>query len=166
MAKERQFWFGNKKNSLSVLFNHNALKRLQEEIRKPIGQFFNELMAPNPDGSKSINVSVVDLQYLLWAGMEGARLRMRATRPSRPTDINDVGEILDDVYENYGGAVVDSVTGDSVPIGLIILETFIESMNRTAQSRDEALAAEEAKAVEESKAEAEPNPISPETGVA
>jgi hypothetical protein len=66
----------------TVRFTQNALYRVQ----KALGQALREITA---------QAGVVEIQTLLWAGLEGARLK----RPERkePFTLDEVGDIIDDL---------------------------------------------------------------------
>jgi len=94
--QERRFEAGGK--SYTIRFTQNALYRLEKELGRPLYAALQSL-------------GVVEVQAMMWAGLEGARLKRRAENCStdeavdqggraRPFTIDEAGEIIDEV----GGA--------------------------------------------------------------
>jgi len=96
--QERIFEAGGK--TYTIRFTQNALYRLERELGRPLAVALRAL-------------GVVEVQAMLWAGLEGARLKSKReqvcvddaesadrTRRSRPFTIDEAGEIIDEL----GGA--------------------------------------------------------------
>lgn len=79
---------GDRKTTYRVRFTQNAFLVLQQATGKGI--------------SELSRAGIVELQQLLWGGLEGARLKDRTTRHGRPFDMLDVGDLLETIYENDG----------------------------------------------------------------
>lgn len=176
--KSFSFRVGDDPKVYELCFSTNALKRLQDLVGMPVAQYFNSIVHTGTDGTSTLNLSAVDVQNLLWCGLEGARLRSKMLRASKPFEIYDIGDLVDRIDEEHRGQVYDIQAGELVPFGLYIMNSFLDSRERQAQSTFEALQEEEAKAraeqglppnepTEEQKAEARRlDPTPPGTGAA
>lgn len=91
-----------------ILFSSNALFRLQKATGMTIQQLGVLLVMGN--------AGFAELQSILWAGLEGARLRNK-TRRSEWT-IDEVGDLIDEA----GGVL--AVWGEDSPFLKIILEAW------------------------------------------
>ena len=94
--QERTFEAGGK--TYTIRFTQNALYRLEKELGRPLLAALQSL-------------GVVEVQAMMWAGLEGARLKGRAencstdeaagqARRARRFTIDEAGEIIDEL----GGA--------------------------------------------------------------
>ncbi len=94
--QERTFEAGGR--SYTIRFTQNALYRLEKELGRPLAVALRSL-------------GIVELQVMMWAGLEGARLKRRSedahnghgadvTGSDRPYTIEEVGDIFDEL----GGA--------------------------------------------------------------
>ena len=98
--QERIFEAGGK--TYTIRFTQNALYRLERELGRPLAVALRAL-------------GVVEVQAMLWAGLEGARLKTRSepvcaddaesadrTRRERPFTIDEAGEIIDELGRRRG----------------------------------------------------------------
>ena len=99
MAERRDITIGTK--VYPILYSANGLRRLERETGHPTSRIGVLLMT----GQGGFDL----LQCVLWAGLEGARLKY-LTRPS-PYTVDEVGDMLDDL----GGPEVAWELADSVP---------------------------------------------------
>lgn len=133
IMRERRFQVpGDRKTTYRVRFTQNAFLVLQQATGKGI--------------SELSRAGIVELQQLLWGGLEGARLKDRTTRHGRPFDMLDVGDLLETIYEN-DGKVFDLDAQAEVKIGELISEAFLaatkELFGVTAEEDGEEAAAAE-----------------------
>lgn len=78
--QERSFEAGGK--TYTIRFTQNALYRLMRETRAATGAFQGR-------------VGLVEIQMMLWAGLEGARLKS-ASRPE-PFTLDEAGDLIDEM---------------------------------------------------------------------
>jgi hypothetical protein len=72
-------------NPYVIVYTSNAIFRLEERLGQPIMVVASRLMG-NDAGFR-------ELQAILWAGLEGARLRRKA--PRVPWTMDEVGDLID-----------------------------------------------------------------------
>lgn len=85
MAEQRDITIGRK--TYPILYSANALRRLERETGHPTSRI--GLLLITGQGGFDL------LQTVLWAGLEGARLKF-LTRPN-PYTLDEVGDMLDDL---------------------------------------------------------------------
>lgn len=144
--KERRFKFA--RVTYSIRFTQNALMRLQAQVGEPLQDYLGRIFNPN-----GVRVSNVELQHLLWAGLEGSRLKDRARRGGRAWDIFEVGDLMENVNEDADGMVFDVDAGETANLSTLIVECFVagfanqlpkDEQAETLDEKEASKAAEEA----------------------
>jgi len=113
--------FGDK-GTLPLCFSQNALYRLQKESGRPPA-ILGLLLVSGRGGP-------VELTQIVWAGLEGGRLRL-ATR-AKPYELDEVGDLIDAA----GGAEVVSEAGH--PFGAAVNEAWTGAFPVTKRLQEEA----------------------------
>jgi hypothetical protein len=78
--QERTFVVGER--TYSVRFTQNALYKLQKQLNRPLHEITGF-------------ASIVEIQTMLWAGLEGARLKHSDRK--EPFTIEEVGDLIDEL---------------------------------------------------------------------
>lgn len=107
-----------------IAFTQNALYRFEEKIGVSLATWFSGAIA---DGGMRFGMR--ETQLLLWAGLEGARLRMPASERVRTTTktIDEVGELLDASLAT-GGVVEVLPEGNDKKLIAVIASAFVDAM--------------------------------------
>jgi hypothetical protein len=110
MAEQRTITIGRK--TYPILYSANALRRLERETGHPTSRVGLLLLT----GQGGFDL----LQCVLWAGLEGARLK-NITRPN-PFTVDEVGDMIDDL----GGPETawDIEAKPPAPMAIAVLEAW------------------------------------------
>ena len=126
--RERRFRVGQDPREWTVKFTQNAIVRLDDATKRPL----TDLLQPG----------VVNTQWLLWGGLEGARLASRRGRAGRSHDIFDVGDLLETIYSDHEGKVFDLDQQREIAISDLLGECFLAASRQIYHVRDEGAATE------------------------
>jgi hypothetical protein len=85
----------------TVRFTQNALYRLQKQLNRPLQEITGL-------------ASVVEIQTMLWAGLEGARLKHLDRK--EPFTIDEVGDIIDELG---GMGAAAEIVSDALRIAVV-----------------------------------------------
>lgn len=78
--QERRFAVGSRE--YAIRFTQNALYRLQKQLGRPLAEIRN-------------SAGPVEIQTMLWAGLEGARLKSRDRK--EPFTLDEAGDLIDEL---------------------------------------------------------------------
>ena len=146
--KSASFRFGGK--DYTIRFSNNAMLRLQEALKEPLPRWIQSHFQDGQTG-REVYLSGVDVQYLFWAGLEGARIWLKANQPA--VTLFEAGDILEEILD-VGGEVAVLPSGDSIQIGSLVMDCFLSGLT-PAKPRIEGTG--------ETTAVADPPPITGET---
>lgn len=144
--EQRTITIGSK--TYPILYSANALRRLERETGHPTSRIGILLLT----GQGGFDL----LQCVLWAGLEGARLK-HLTRPN-PYTVDEVGDMIDDL----GGAETawDIESVPPAPMATAVLEAWQSAFPQKARLA----AARKAQKDAETKNDAAPLPEQPSGG--
>lgn len=110
------------KFTFPILYSANALRRLERETGHPTHRIGILLLT----GQGGFDL----LQCVLWAGLEGARLK-HATRPN-PFTLDEVGDLIDEL----GGPEVawDIESEPKAPMAVAVLAAWTSSFPKKART--------------------------------